>query len=74
MLNTHCCKHKKLSKTMGVTIGFTRMMKKLSCFLKKNAAHTSHIRMMPGLYQRWLPIAIFVRQSKTGSGTCKTHG
>ena len=48
--------------------GLTRLMRKLSCFLMKNTACT---RLLPR-YQSRLPTAIFVRQSKTGSGTCKT--
>ena len=30
--------------------------------------------MILAQYPRWLPIAIFVRQPRTGSGTCKTPG
>ena len=30
--------------------------------------------MILAMYQRRLPTTIFVRQSKTGSGTCKTPG
>ena len=36
--------------------------------------NTRHIKMILALYQRRLPTAIFVRQSKTGSVTCKTPG
>ena len=33
-----------------------------------------HIKMILALYQRRLPTIIFVRQSKTGSVTCKSPG
>ena len=52
--------------------GLTRMKRKLSCFSKKNTACTRHIKMILALYQRRLPTTIFVRQSKTGTVTCKT--
>ena len=41
---------------------------------EKQTACTRHIKMILSLYQRRLPTTIFVRQSKTGSVTCKTHG
>ena len=41
---------------------------------KKNTACTRHSKMILALYQRRLPTTIFVRQSKTGSVTCKTPG
>ena len=42
--------------------------------LEENTACTRHIKMILALYQRRLPTTIFVRQSKTGSVTCKTPG
>ena len=46
----------------------------IKLLLKKNTACTRHIKMILALYQRRLPTTIFVRQSKTGSVTCKTPG
>ena len=70
--------HSSAASTIGhpsnTKIGLTRMIRKLSCFLNKKAACTRHIKMILALYQRRLPTAIFVRQSKTGSVTCKTPG
>ena len=58
----------------NIKIGLMRMVKKLSCFEKKNTACTRHIKMILALYQRRLRTTRFVRQSKTGSVTCKTPG
>ena len=41
---------------------------------EKNTACTMHVKMILALYQRRLPTTIFVRQSETGSMTCKTRG
>ena len=46
----------------------------IKLLLEKNTAGTRHIKMILALYQRRLPTTIFVRQSKTGSVTCKTPG
>ena len=48
--------------------------KEIKLFLSKDTACTRHIKMILALYQRRLPTAKFVRQSKTGSVTCKTPG
>ena len=44
----------------------------IELLLEENTACTRHIKMILALYQRRLPTTIFVRQSKTGSVTCKT--
>ena len=58
----------------SLKIDLMRMIKKLSCFYKKNTACTRYIKMILALFQRRLPTTIFVRQSKRGSVTCKTPG
>ena len=40
----------------------------------KHCLHLRHTKIILALYQRNLPTTIFVRQSKTGSVTCKTPG
>ena len=47
---------------------------KIKLLLEENTACTRYIKMILALYQRRLPTAIFIRQSKTGSVTCKTPG
>ena len=48
--------------------------KEIKLLLEEKHCLTRHIKMILALYQRRLPTTIFVRQSKTGSVTCKTPG
>ena len=72
---------KLVHSSAAITIGhpsrkhqdwFDENGEEIKLLIEKNTACTRHIKMILALYQRRLPTAIFVRQSKTGSGTCKT--
>ena len=60
------CKHQDWFNENDVTI--------FSGFLKKNTGCTRHIKMILTQYPRKQPTAIFVRQTRPSSGTCKIPG
>ena len=66
--------HSSAATIIGHQGWFDENDKENKLLLEENTACTRHTKMILALYQRTLPTAIFVRQSKTGSVTCKTPG